>query len=199
VVAPPPRHGGRLGPVQALGRGHHPPIRAAIEVGRRAAVVWQTRTSVRLARAGTDGRFTAPQVLDRFPATIPCGLDVVYAGSDPIAAWSAPHGGHLVVRSGAQTVSDPNRDSCLTDLAAGPSGEAALIWSQGLQPEPSTLAAAVRDPGGTQFSAPESVTAGPRGDAFLAFGPTTGRIVAVWATFAQGPLMSAVRDPLTSR
>ena len=190
-------HRGRLGPKKHLGRGRDPQISAAIVGGGRAAVVWQTRTEVVLARAYARNRFTEKQLLDRFPATHGCRIEVVYAGTEAIAAWSAPHGGHLVVRSGSQTVSDPTTDSCLTDLAAGPSGEAALLWAQG--PERSTIAAAVRDPGGAQFSPDGSLATSGRPDAFLAFDPTSGRVAAVWVDSAKGEVMSATREPLTSR
>jgi hypothetical protein len=205
------RHRGRLGPVQRLGRGHDPRISAAIAAGRRATVVWQTATGVRLARAGRGGRFRIRRLVERTDVgrgALACGVrlvEVAYATRrDPVAAWTARAGDHLVVRatslgtSTGQTVSDPAQDGCLDDLATGPDGEAAVLWSQGRVDMPQTLAGAVRDPGGAAFSAPETITATARAGAAFAFDPATGRLVAAWAD-ADGKLMSAAREPLTTR
>jgi hypothetical protein len=198
-------HDGKLGKLQPLGPGHDPRLDAALATHRRAVVAWATRTGVRQALAGLGGHFKATRLIERFPRlpSLPaCGVRAVAVDfTTPlrtVATWTARVGDRLAVHAAAgggsvQTISDPAHDSCLANLAVGPTGEAAILVAQ----DDGALVDALRDPAATQFGPLEPLTAGAGPGAAFAFDPATQRLVAVWVD-DQGTLQSATRAVVTS-
>jgi hypothetical protein len=217
--------GGRLGATQRLGTSVPiPAISAALGAGRRAVVAWKGQSvsegdatsaaTIQAAVALPGRRFGAAQRLEAVTIT-GTGRYIGQAGvrtaiaadGRPLVAWTGYSGGHFVVRAASvpgtrvgtgQVVSDPARDTVLSDLATGPRGAALVLGLQGLRGNdprgPVSVVAAVRPPGASRFGAPEAITA--PGQFFEAargaFAPD-GRAVAVWRSLAPGAVMWAVR------
>ncbi len=202
---------GAPGPLQRLASvGPHPRIAAVLSDDRRAIVAWAeqrgSETAVYLDRSAVGVRFAAPQLLERFhdpdglpsPAASP---SLVRLSSESVVlAWAGSAAGHWVVRTapvdlnglGARgTIAAPGADALLADLAAGPAGDALVLWSE---PEPTVggapdmrrqalFAAHVFDayPQRTAFGEPELLAPpAPVGAASVAFDPGSDRAVAVW-------------------
>lgn len=214
---------GRAQPTQRLASvGPSPRIAALISDDNRAIVVWADErarsTSIYLDASGSDVRFGAPLLLERFanpsalryPATSP---RLVRLSSESVMlAWTAAQHGHWVVRTAAidlnglgaiATVSDPRADSLLADLQPGPDGEALALWSEPQRTASGTfdtasqalLAARGIDafPDRTIFAAPEVIAApGANSGATLAFDPSSDRALAVWRG-AGGVVQYAIR------
>jgi hypothetical protein len=103
------------------------------------------------------------------------------------------------------TISPPQDDALLSDLAPGPDGEAIALWREPrrsaggtLQPSAQAILAARGDdayPDKTVFAAPELVApAGPNEDATVALDPASDRAIALWRG-AGGAIEYALRDP----
>jgi hypothetical protein len=202
---------GAAGPLQRLGpTGAHPRIAAVLSDDRRAIVAWAesrgSETKVYLDRSATGVRFGAPQLLERFhdpdglpsPAASP---SLVRLSSESVVlAWAGSAAGHWAIRAapvdlnglGAiSTIAAPGGDALLADLAAGPVGDALVLWT-----EPAPTAAGAPDmrrqalfaargydgaPPRTLFGEPEQVAPpAPVGDASVALDPRSDRAVAVW-------------------
>jgi hypothetical protein len=195
----------RLAPV-----GANPRIAAVLSDDERAIVAWSdqhgTQTSVYVDRSATGVYFGSPQLLERFqdpndlssPASSP---SLVRLSSESVVlAWAGSAAGHWVVRSapvdlnGVQavdTIAAPGADALLADLAAGPVGDALVLWT-----EPLPSAAGPPDmqrqaifaargfgvyPGRIAFDEPEQVAPpAPVSDATVALDPDSDRAVAVW-------------------
>jgi hypothetical protein len=217
--------GGQPHTVERLGPGtpSGAQIAAVISDDNRAIVAWTYRhddqTSVYITRSQTGVRFAGPQLLERFsdPRDLPAYVDspkIVRLSSESVMiAWTGAEAGHWVVRTAAidlhgvraiSTISPPDRDALLADLAPGPDGEAFALWTE---PEQTPLglnrgrqaifAARGFDayPGQTVFTPGEQVAPpGPNSDATVALDPDTDRAIAVWRTGA-GATAYAIRAP----
>jgi hypothetical protein len=195
----------RLAPV-----GSQPRIAAVLSDDRRAIVAWAdqhgTQTSIYIDRSAAGVRFGSPELLERFqnpdglssPAASPSLVRL--SSESVILAWAGSAAGHWVVRtapvdlSGVQavnTIAAPGGDALLADLAAGPTGDALVLWT-----EPLPTAAGPPDmerqaifaahgfdayPGRAVFDEPEEVAPpAPISDATVALDPDSDRAVAVW-------------------
>jgi hypothetical protein len=189
-----------------------------------AAPPGSTTTSAYLDVSQEGVRFGRPNLLERFtdpgglvpPAT---GLQLVrLAYEGVIVAWTGRSGAHLVIRTApvslsslrpATTISDPDADAMLTDLATGPQNEAIALWtaaprSDG-QPEDDEerilSARGISDPSGvTKFDTPQLVAGpGPVATPRVAIDPVTDVAVAVWRKRGPNPgIEYAVRASNTS-
>ncbi len=180
----------------------------------RAILAWtDTRagvTSVYAELSAPGVRFGAPRLLERF--TDPHGLAppsgslrmVRLLSESVMLAWTGVQAKHWVVRAAAvdlngvraiETISNPNRDALLADLAPGPAGEAYALWTEprpapaGLDSDDQALFAARgidAYPGRTIFAAPEQITtpgaSGSTGEAAIAVDPDSDRAIAAWRT-----------------
>lgn len=198
-------------PTQRLATvGRAPRIAALISDDDRAIVAWADEragtTSVYLDASGSGVRFGAPRLLERFAN--PAGIR--YPASSPLLtrlssesvmlAWSGAQQGHWVVRTAAidlnglgttSTISSPQGEALLSDLAPGPDGEAIALWREPQREAGGTLAlgeqaiVAARGldayPDKTAFGAPEQLAGpGPNLDATVAFDPESDRAIALW-------------------
>jgi hypothetical protein len=195
----------RLAPV-----GARPRLTAVLSDDDRAIVAWSdqqgAQTSVYIDRSAVGVRFGAPQLLERFrdpddlPAPAASPSLVRLSSEGVVLAWAGSADGHWVVRAapvdlngvqGIDTIAAPGGDALLADLAAGPDGDALVLWTE---PPPSTAGvvdvarqaifaarATEEYAGGIAFDEPEQVApAGPVGDASMALDPQSDRAVAVW-------------------
>jgi hypothetical protein len=206
-----PNNDGAPHPLRRLARvGPHPRISALLSDDNRAIVAWTeqrgTQTSVYIDRSAVGVRFGSPQLLERFqdpdglssPAASP---SLVRLSSESVMlAWAGSAADHWVVRAApvdldgvgtVSTISAPGVDALLADLAAGPAGDALLVWT-----EPLPTAAGPPDmerqalfaargfdayPEGTMFDTPEEVAPpAPISEPTVALDPNSDRAVAVW-------------------
>ncbi|HEX4483996.1 MAG TPA: hypothetical protein VH081_09430 [Solirubrobacteraceae bacterium] len=211
-------------PTQRLASvGRSPRVTALISDDNRAIVAWADEragtTSVYVDASGAGVHFAAPQLLERFAN--PSG--VRYPLSSPLLtrlssesvmlAWTGAQDGHWVVRTAAidlnglratSTISSPEADALLSDLAPGPNGEAIALWSEpqraagGALELSSEAIVAARGidayPGRTVFAPPEQIAPpGPNTDATVAFDPDSDRAIALWRG-AGGAIEYAIRS-----
>ncbi len=196
----------------------HARIAALLSDDNRAILAWaDTRaavTSVYAELTGPGVHFGVPRLLERFPdpyATPPPSgsIRLVRLASESVMlAWSGASAGHWVVHTAAvdlngvrsiATISAPDHDALLADLATGPHGEALALWSE---PQQTSAGPNLRDrtllaargidayPGRTIFSAPETLaragSSGTTGEAAIAVDPDSDRAIAAWRTPAGG-------------
>jgi hypothetical protein len=216
---------GRPQPTQRLASvGRAPRVTALISDDNRAIVAWADeragKTSIFLDASGSGVRFGSPQLLERFanpagaryPASSP--LLTRLSSESVMLAWTGAQDGHWVVRTAAidlngigppSTISSPQADALLSDLAPGPDGEAIALWrepqrsaSGTLEPGAQAILAARGDdayPDETVFAAPELVApAGPNEDATVALDPASDAAIALWRG-AGGAIEYALRAP----
>jgi hypothetical protein len=199
-----------------------PRLAALISDDNRAIVAWEndrtalgdpaTTTSTYLDISVPGIHFTGPHLLERFvdpPGLIPppSGLQLVrLAYEGVIVAWTGLQDQHLVVRSSpvsvdsirpATTVSDPNADAMLDDLATGPRDEVVALWTAaprtGGRPvtdaERILSSRGVSEPSGvTKFDVPQLVAGpGPVTTPRVAIDPVTDVAVAVWRNRGRNP------------
>jgi hypothetical protein len=190
--------------------GTHPQIAALLSDDNRAIVAWSeqrgTQTAVYIDRSAAGVRFGAPQLLEHFqdpdgrsaPAASPSLVRM--SSESVILAWAGAAANHWVARAapvdlnGVQTVTTfaaPGEDALLAGLAAGPSDDAMLLWTEPL-PTASGLPDMARQaifaargtdtgPGRASFDEPEQVApAGPVRNATIAVDPASDRAVAAW-------------------
>jgi hypothetical protein len=202
---------GRPQPTQRLASvGRAPRVAALISDDNRAIVAWADeragKTSIYIDASGSGVRFGAPRLLERFAN--PAGAR--YPTSSPLLtrlssesvmlAWSGAQEGRWVVRTAAidlngvgptNTISSPQDDALLSDLAPGPDGEAIALWREPqrsadgtLEPGAQAILAARGDdayPDETVFAAPELVAPpGPNEDATVALDPAGDGAIALW-------------------
>jgi hypothetical protein len=203
------------GPLQRLApAGLHPRIAAVLSDDRHAIVAWAEQsgeeTAVYLDRSAVGVRFGAPTLLERFhdPGGLPspaASPSLVRLSSESVViAWAGSAAGHWVVRTApvdlsglgaVSTIAAPGADALLAALAAGPVGDALVLWS-----EPRPTAAGVPDmqsqalfaahgldvhPQRTTFGEPELLAPpAPVSDVRVAFDPDSDRAVAVWRGMA---------------
>jgi hypothetical protein len=202
---------GAPGPLQRLASsGVHPRIAAVLSDDRHAIVAWTQQrsgeTAVYLDRSAIGVRFGAPTLLERFrdpdglpsPAASP---SLVRLSSESVVlAWAGSAAGHWVVRTApvdldglgaVSTIAAPGTDALLDDLAAGPTDDTLVLWSE-VEPtaagppdmqRQALFAAHGFDayPQRTAFGEPELLAPpAPVSDASVAFDPDSDRAVAVW-------------------
>jgi hypothetical protein len=183
-----------------------------------------TTTSAYLDVSQVGVRFGPPHLLERFadprglipPAT---GLQLVrLAYEGVIVAWTGLAEGHFAIRTApvslssfrpTTTISDPDADAMLSDLATGPADEVIALWTaaprSGGRPEPDherlVSARGTSDPSGvTKFDSPQLVDGpGPVTTPRIAIDPVTDVAVAVWLNRSNNPGIDyAVRAPTPS-
>jgi hypothetical protein len=207
------RVSGRSEPTQRLGASApDPQLRALVSDNNHGMVAWSststsanaTATRVYEDLSGVGVRFTTPRLLAAFADPARVGLRsgslglVRLSTENVILAWTdAEHGRYLVrtapaVFAGTRPsalVSDPRGQAVLGDLAAGPAGEAMILWSaspgdDAYDPRNSELWAgrAVLEPGDRPVVSARAqiAPAGPNIDATIAVDPANDRAVAAW-------------------
>jgi hypothetical protein len=190
--------------------GSHVQIADVLSDDERGIVAWSEQrgeqTSVYIDRSAPGVRFTTPQLLGRFPD--PDGLPapsaspalVRLSSESVMLAWAGAAAGRWVVHTApidlngvgdAGTIAASGTDALLAHLAAGPAGDAIVLWT-----EPSPTAAgppdmarqaifAARgfddDGANALFGAPEQVAPpAPVSDATVAIDPDSDRAIVVW-------------------
>ncbi len=211
-------------PIQRIARvGTHVAVVALASDDGRAILAWSEQrggqTSVYLDQSAVGVRFGAPGLLESFrdpggPAPAVSAPRLIRLSNESVMlAWAGVASGRWVVRTAAidqhgvgapSTIAAPDGDALLCDLAAGPDGEALVLWSEPEQGEggvadtqrEAIFAARGVDarPRRTIFGAPEEVApSGPNGEAAVAIDPTSDRALVVWRSGA-GSLEYALRD-----
>jgi hypothetical protein len=187
-----------------------------------AAAVGSQPHSLRFLPTQTLERFTFNRTGFYLQAYVPA-RSVMVAQAAPLdphrqgrvtVAWTGFEGGHFVARASnlsggrwrtPQTLSEPDRDAYLTDLAAGPAGGLVALWATAprlaggpdLNRQQLFASVANRNSGtaAAVFAAPEPVSdigangippAGDIGFARAVVDPVTGRTIAVWPHFPGG-------------
>jgi hypothetical protein len=199
-----------------------PRLQALISDDNRAIVAWEndrsalgdpaTTTSTYLDISVPGIHFTGPHLLERFvdpPGLVPppSGLQLVrLAYEGVVVAWTGLQDQHFVIRSSpvsissvrpTTTVSDPDADAMLDDLATGPRDEVIALWTaaprSGGRPSPSAQrilsSRGVSEPSGvTRFDVPQLIAGpGPVATPRVAIDPVTDVAVAVWRNRGQNP------------
>lgn len=213
------RASGRAEPTQRLGpSGPDPQLRALVSDNDHGMVAWSSTSSARggarttifldLSAAGV--RFGAPVRLASFSDPARAGsqagsLALVRLSSENVMmAWTQRQQGRYVVRAAPAVyaasrptalLSDPRAQSVLSDLAAGPAGEAVAVWrsSRGSAFDAAraqlwsarTFIARHDRPGA--LSAQLLARAGANAGARVAVDPATDRAVAAWLAGAANP------------
>lgn len=199
-----------------------PRVTALISDDNRAIVAWADesagQTSIYVDVSGSGVRFGAPRLLERFadppgaryPATSP--LLTRLSSESVMLAWSGAQNGHWVVRTAAidlnglqatSTISSPEGEALLSDLAPGPDGEAIALWREPQRAADGALQLGAQAivaargvdtySGETVFAPPEQIAPpGPNEDATVALDPTSDRAIALWRG-ASGAIEYAVR------
>jgi hypothetical protein len=202
-------------------------IAAILSDDDRAILAWSEThdgiTSIYAELSGTGVQWGTPRLLERFadpggqlpPGDAGAPRLVRLASESVMLAWSGASGGHWVVHTAAidengvrtiDTISPPERDALLDDLAPGPGDEAYALWSEpratgeggaGASGTPGTVSYGEQAlygargidayPGRTIFTAPERIaTAGAGGanggEAAVGVDPDSDRAIAVWRT-----------------
>jgi hypothetical protein len=219
-------------PPQAIQRiasvGSHVGVAALASDDYRGILAWSEQrggqTSVYLDQSAVGVRFGAPKLLESFrdpagpapPASAP--LLIRLSNESVMLAWPGVVSGRWVVRTAAidqhgvgppSTIAAPAGDALLCDLAAGPDGEAFVLWSEPQQGEggaPETRRQAIfaargidAAPRRTIFGAPEEVAPpGPNSEAAVAIDPASDRALVVWRS-GGGALQYALRDAARAR
>ena len=199
----------------------HVRIAALLSDDNRAIVAWSEESRGKplctsIARTPKCG-FAPPHCCERFrnpygltsPAASPRLIRL--SSESVMMAWAGAAEGHWVVRTAAidlqgvgmpTTIAAPAGDALLSDLVAGPDGDALLLWTQPQQSagaldsqDQSIFAARGFDayPQRTVFGHPEEVAPpGPYGAATVALDPGGDGAVALWQG-AGGALEYAIR------
>jgi hypothetical protein len=190
--------------------GSHVQIAAVLSDDERAIVAWSEQrgeeTSVYIDRSAPGVRFVSPQLLGRFsdpdglPAPAASPALVRLSSESVMLAWAGAAAGRWVVHTApidlngvgdAGTIGAPGTDALLAHLAAGPEGDAIVLWTE---PSPTAagppdmarqalFAARGFDDSGAHgmFGAPEQVAPpAPVSDATVAIDPDSDRAIAVW-------------------
>lgn len=209
--------------VQRIARtGEQVQVASLLSDDYRGILAWSEQqgatTSVYLDQSAVGVRFGAPKLLERFrtpagPAPRLYSPRLIRLSNESVMlAWPGAAGGRWVVRTAAidqhgvgapSTIAAPDADALLCELAAGPQGEAIVLWSElrpgegaaGLQRQ-SIFAARGVDarPRRTIFGTPEQLSAASSdGEASVAIDPASDRGLAVWRE-ASGALQYAVRS-----
>jgi hypothetical protein len=197
-------------------------ITVLISDDNRAIVAWADEragsTSVYLDMSAGGVRFGTPRLLEHFAN--PGGLSdptasprlVRLSSESVMIAFNGARQGRWVVRAAAidphgpgkvDTVSAPGEDALLSDLAAGPDGEALALWMAPQRAPDGRLDTAAQAlvaargvdafPSTAIFGAAEQFApAGPNSEASLAFDPASDRALAVWRG-AGGSVRYAIR------
>jgi hypothetical protein len=203
---------GAARPIQRLASvGSHVQISAVLSDDERAIVAWSEQrgeqTAVYLDRSAPGVHFGAPQLLERVrdpdgssaPAASP---SLVRLSSESVMlAWAGAAAGHWVVRGApvdlggigdVNTIAaPPGTDALLARLAAGPVGDALVLWTEPLPTAagpPDMARQAIFAARGfgpylahTSFGPPEQLAPpAPVSDPTVAFDPDSDRAVAVW-------------------
>jgi hypothetical protein len=190
--------------------GSHVQIAAVLSDDERGIVAWSEQrgdeTSVYIDRSAPGVRFATPQLLGRFrdpdglPAPAASPALVRLSSESVMLAWAGAAAGRWVVHTApidlngvgdAGTIAAPGTDALLAHLAAGPEGDAIVLWT-----EPSPTAAGPPDMARQaifaargfdeygahgMFGAPEQVAPpAPVSDATVAIDPDSDRAIAVW-------------------
>jgi hypothetical protein len=190
--------------------GSHLQIAAVLSDDERGIVAWSEQrgdqTSVYIDRSAPGVRFATPQLLGRFrdpdglPAPAASPALVRLSSESVMLAWAGEAAGHWVVHTApidlngvgdAGTIAAAGTDALLAHLAAGPAGDAIVLWT-----EPSPTAAGAPDtarqaifaargfdvPGAHgMFGAAEQVAPpAPVSNATVAIDPDSDRAIAVW-------------------
>jgi hypothetical protein len=190
--------------------GSHVQIAAVLSDDERGIVAWSEQrgeeTSVYIDRSAPGVRFTTPQLLGRFsdpdglPAPAASPALVRLSSESVMLAWAGAAAGRWVVHTAsidlngvgdAGTIAAPGTDALLAHLAAGPDGDAIVLWT-----EPSPTAAGPPDiarqaifaargfddsAAHGMLGAPEQVAPpAPVSDATVAIDPDSDRAIAVW-------------------
>lgn len=191
--------------------GSHVQIAAVLSDDERGIVAWSEQrgeeTAVYIDRSASGVRFGAPQLLERFrdpdglPAPAASPSLVRLSSESVMLAWAGASGGRWVVRAApvdlngvgdTSTIAAPSgTDALLAHLAAGPIGDALVLWTE---PLPSAdgapdvarqaifVARGLDDyPEHGMFGTPEQVAPPTTvSDATVAIDPDNDRAVAVW-------------------
>ena len=218
---------GRAGAAHRLGAGVQSALQTRIDDDGRLEVAWESQQisegytntpSVVSYTSAAPGKGFAParQVGGTSPTgtgryVMRPGVRLVANGPNAsVLGWTGYDGKHYRVQvadvaggtvAAPQTVSAPDDDGVLGDLASSPAGGQLVLWltgTAGHDPSgPQRVAAAVRPPGTAAYGAPEFVSepTGPPGPASNAttapFAPSAavdaraGRSFAVWTTLVQ--------------
>ncbi|HLH14524.1 MAG TPA: hypothetical protein VKV16_07015 [Solirubrobacteraceae bacterium] len=207
----------RLAPV-----GAHAAISAVLSDDDRAIVAWSEQrareTRVYLDRSGANVRFHAPQLIERFedpdglPAPAASPRLIRLSTESVMLAWAGEAADHWVVRTApvdlngmgpVSTISAAGADALLAGLAAGPRGDALVLWTvpaTGTGGEPdlqqqALLAARGFDayPGRAYFGPAEEIApAAPVASPAVAFDPDSDRAIVAWRGL-RGAIEYAVR------
>ena len=215
---------GPPGPLQLLDRSAtEPRITASISDAGRAIVAWTSEqpgqggshtASVLVDISGPAVRFGPSQVLERFREPpgrrLPAGAVRLtrLASENLMLGWTGMTRGRYSVRIAAVgangvrrpvVTSPPGSDALLTDLVAGPRGEALALWTspsrgaRGAGAGPARILAArgfIMRPFRARFGPPEAVArAGRNGDPVAAYDPATDRAIAVWRVGGTRPVV----------
>jgi hypothetical protein len=220
--------GGRLGSARNLGSSVTiPTFSAALGDRRRAVVAWLGQrvsegnalspATIEVAATAARGPFGPPRRVEVVPVT-GTGRYVGQAGvrvamrpdGAAVVAWTGYTGERFAVRvapvsqtavEAPQTVSDPARETVLSDLAVGPSGQAVVAGLQGLRGAdptgPVSVVAAVRPAGAATFGGLEPIVGpGPIVEGVdLAYDPVRGAPVAAWRDITAHAVVTAARTP----
>ncbi|MGO9321313.1 MAG: hypothetical protein ACLQBY_11010, partial [Solirubrobacteraceae bacterium] len=202
---------GAAHPIQRLAPvGSDVEIAAVLSDDGRAIVAWSEQrggeTAVYVDRSAAGVRFRDPELLERFrdpdglppPAASP---SLVRLSTESVMlAWAGSAGGRWVVRAapvdlngvGAiTTIAAPGADALLAHLAAGPEGDALVLWTEPLPTAagpPDMARQAIFAARGfdayqarTVFGQPEQVAPpAPVSDPTVAIDPGSDRAVAAW-------------------
>ncbi len=190
-------------------------VSALLSDDGRGIVAWSetrgTRVSVHLDISGPGVGFGARRVLESFTAPDarrPSGPPLLLRlrSESVIIAWTGASAGHWVLRSApvelgglgqVETLAPAGQDAMLQALAAGPDGEALVLWDQSEGPAAASAIYAARGfqarPERVAFGPPELVE-GPAANsqATVAIDPTGDAAVAVWRG-AHGSIDYSVR------
>ncbi len=202
---------GAAHPIQRLASaGSDVEIAAVLSDDGRAIVAWSEQrggeTAVYVDRSAAGVRFRDPELLERFrdpdglppPAASP---SLVRLSTESVMlAWAGAAAGRWVVRAApveengvgnVSTIAAPGADALLAHLAAGPAGDALVLWTEPLPTAagpPDMARQAIFAARGfdayqarTAFGAPEQVAPpAPVSDPTVAIDPKSDRAVAVW-------------------
>jgi hypothetical protein len=217
---------GHAGPVHRIGAGVQSELQAAIDDRGRIEVAWKsqrvsegesiTPAVIRFATAAPGHGFGPQRTVETDGAagvgrfvSAPSVRLVPEGPTRALLAWTGFQNGHFVVRAAdvvdghwgtAQTLSPPNEDSVLGDVAAGADRAAIVVWrsgAQGADPvpgQPPTVFASHRDPGAGAFGGPEQVSrAGDNVAAapYAALDPVSGRSFVAYSLLSGGVWVSA--------
>lgn len=209
---------GGAGPVQRLGPSRPAPvISALVSDNYHATVAWSTttpagagapRTRVFLSLSGSGVSFGAPRLLSSYADPLAAGRSpgsvslVRLSTENVLLAWTTFEGGAYAVRAaqpasglahGATRLSAGGTQAILAGLAAGPAGDALVLWESPANAQSAGPAALWTDragiDGGTTITARTPVELAPPGRyeaPVAAVDPGSDRAVAAWIDHGPG-------------